>query len=65
MINPTETLEMTEIVSLPQLMSSYCKHCNYNLDVTTRSLKNIYLSKYTGKGHIYVTNPFKVVVIQW
>ena len=64
MINLTKTLEMTEIVYLPQLMSSYCKHCNCNFYVTTRSFKNIYLSKYTGKGYIYVTNPFKVVVIK-
>lgn len=63
MINPTKTLETTGIVYLPQLASSYCKHCNYNFFVTTGSFKSIYLSKYTGKGYIYVTNPFKAVML--
>lgn len=64
MINPTKTLETTAIVHFTQLASSHYKYCNYNFYVTTGSCKSIYLSKYTGKGYVYVTNPFKVVILQ-
>ena len=60
MINPIKTLETTEIVYLPQLMSSYCKYCNCNFHIIPVRLRKMYLNKYTGKGCIYVTNPFKV-----
>ena len=63
MINPTEVIEMTTTVYVSQFVYGVSKYYNSDFYVTTRSLKSIYLSKYTGKGYIYVTNPFKVVIL--
>ena len=63
MINPTKTLEMTAIVYLTQLKSSYYKHDNTNFYVFQGSLKKMYLNKYSWEYHQSALNPFKVVML--
>ena len=60
MINPNGQLEITAMAYVTQFDFKVSKHFDSNFHIIPVRLEKMYLNKYTGKGCIYVTNPFKV-----